>query len=87
MKPTVNRSVIYTSLGSADGKYPPEQQAAIITRVMPIGSITFRIDDPCSYAVSLAVIYPTGMFFLDPPEGVPFSEEFTRGCWSWAPRV
>lgn len=31
MKPTVGRIVHYTNLGDADGKYPPEQQAAIIT--------------------------------------------------------
>ena len=34
MKPTVGRIVHYTNLGDADGKYPPEQQAAIITKVI-----------------------------------------------------
>ena len=29
MIPTVGRIVHYTNLGDADGKYPPEQQAAI----------------------------------------------------------
>lgn len=32
-KPSVGRIVHYTNLGDKDGKYPPEQQAAIITRV------------------------------------------------------
>ncbi len=30
--PTVGRIVHYTNLGDADGKYPPEQQAAIVTK-------------------------------------------------------
>mgnify|MGYP001586074392 FL=1 len=35
MRPTVGRIVMYTNLGDADGKYPPEQQAAIITSAKP----------------------------------------------------
>lgn len=70
-KPTVGRIVHYTNLGDADGRYPPEQQAAIITRVH---------DD---VHVSLAILYATGLFFM---ERVPFSEAYARGHWSWPPR-
>jgi hypothetical protein len=31
MSPSVGRIVHYTNLGDKDGKYPPEQQAAMIT--------------------------------------------------------
>lgn len=72
MKPSVGRIVHYTSLGSADGKYPPEQQAAIITRV--------REDNKCC----LHIFYPTGNFDQD---NTPFSEAYVRGHWSWPPQV
>lgn len=72
IKPTVGRIVHYTNLGDKDGKYPPEQQAAIITRV--------RTD----YSVALHIFYPTGQFDMD---NVPYSEEYQRGHWSWPPKV
>ncbi len=68
MKPSIGRIVHYTSLGSADGKYPPEQQAAIITRVRDCDE------------VALHIFYPTGQFDMD---NVPFSEDCERGHWSW----
>ena len=34
MKPSVGRIVLYTNLGDRDGRYPPEAQAAIITKVV-----------------------------------------------------
>ena len=73
MKPTIGRIVIYTNLGDKDGKYPSEQQAAIITRV--------RHAD--SGVVALNVFYPTGQFNID---DVPFSETYERGYWSWPVR-
>lgn len=69
MKPTIGRIVHYTSLGSADGKYPPEQQAAIITRV--------RNDEG---VCCLHIFYPTGSFDQDQ---TPFSETYEKGHWSW----
>lgn len=68
----IGRIVHYTSLGSADGKYPPEQQPAIITRVR----------DPEQKTVALQVFYPTGLFLMD---HVPFSETYEKGHWSWPP--
>jgi hypothetical protein len=68
MKPTVGRIVHYTNLGDKDGRYPPEQQAAIVTRVKEDGK------------VSLHIFYPTGQFDMD---SVPFSETYERGHWSW----
>lgn len=74
MKPTVGRIVHYTNLGDKDGKYPPEQQAAIITRVR----------DEEKGLVALHIFYPTGQFDMD---SVPFSETYERGHWSWPPRA
>jgi hypothetical protein len=75
--PTVGRIVHYTNLGDRDGKYPPEIQAAIITRVHS------------ATRVALHVFYPTGQF--DMPD-VEFTEaqagtEQARGCWTWPPRT
>jgi hypothetical protein len=72
MKPTVGRVVHYTNLGDKDGRYPPEQQAAVITKV--------HDDD----SVSLFIIYATGTFFM---ERVPRSDAYERGHWTWPPRV
>jgi hypothetical protein len=74
LKPSVGRIVHYTNLGDKDGKYPPEQQAAIVTRVR----------DPEKGLVALHTFYPTGQFDMD---NVPYSEEYARGCWSWPPKV
>lgn len=72
MTPSIGRIVHYTNLGDKDGRYPPETQAAIITKV--------NEDD----TVALKIFYPTGIF--DMPR-VPFSEEPARGHWNWPPRV
>lgn len=73
MKPTIGRIVHYLSLGSGDGKFPPETQAAIITGLS-------SNDDG---RVSLKIFYKTGIFDMDQ---VPFSERPQRGHWSWPPR-
>ena len=70
--PSVGRIVHYTNLGDKDGKYPPEQQAAVITKVYS------------DTTVALFIIYKTGTFFMD---SVPYSEVYERGHWSWPPRV
>jgi hypothetical protein len=69
---TIGRSVHYTNLGDADGKYPPETQHAIITGLNEDGT------------VSLCVIYRTGFFFMPT---CPYSDEPNRGHWNWPPRV
>jgi hypothetical protein len=74
-QPTVGRIVHYTNLGDKDGRFPPEQQAAIITKVPA------RADGAA--VVSLAILYPTGMFFM---QDVPYSETYERGHWTWPPR-
>ncbi len=68
-KVTVGRIVYYTNLGDADGRYPPTQQAAIVTKVHDLIPV-----------VSLAILYPTGLFFV---QDVEFSVEYKRGHWSW----
>lgn len=83
--PSVGRVVHYTNLGDKDGRYPPEQQAAIITKVRHQGDMSsdeWQWSEP--WVVSLAILYPTGLFFM---QDVPFSAEYRRGHWSWPPRV
>ena len=72
MPASIGRIVHYTNLGDADGKYPPETQAALITGLNVNGT------------VSLKIFYRTGIF--DMPE-VEFSEEPKRGRWSWPPKA
>lgn len=83
MIPSVGRIVLYTNLGDADGKYPPEQQAAIVTKVRDLKNAESAGDER-AYAVSLTIFYETGFFYM---KDVPFSETFKRGCWTWPPRV
>lgn len=95
MRPTIGRVVMYTNLGDAQGKYPPEQQMADITKVRVKPGL--EREDPQLYTegdfmVSLKVTYETGEFYLVAgsaafPNGVPFSPEFKPGHWSWPPRV
>lgn len=85
MKPTVGRIVHYTNLGDADGKYPPETQAALITKVIPAPPLP-HLDPQLEgdYKVSLTIFYETGIFYM---KDVPFSAEPKRGHWSWPPKV
>lgn len=70
--PSVGRIVHYTNLGDADGEYPPEQQAAIITKVNPDGTC------------ALTILYPTGIFMMS---DVAYSRAYARRHWSWPPRA
>lgn len=72
--PTVGRIVHYTSHGTPGGEYLPEQRAAVVTQVHPLAT------NSTAYAVGLAVLNPTGMFFN---EFVQYAETPTPGCWSW----
>jgi hypothetical protein len=85
MKPTVGRIVHYTNLGDKDGRYPPEQQAALITKVSPRPAPTdgSNHSEETGAFVSLHVFYETGDFFM---QDVPFSSEYARGHWTWPPR-
>jgi hypothetical protein len=93
MKPTVGRVVLYTNLGDRDGKYPPEMQAALITKVVP-GAIVDEDDDPKTspendFKVSLRIFYEMGDFAM---VGVPFTDaapgsEAARGHWTWPARL
>lgn len=76
-KPTIGRIVHYTNLGDRDGKYPPEIQAAIVTRVHDDG------------AVGLHVFYPTGEFNMDRVEftDADAGSDAARGMWTWPART
>jgi hypothetical protein len=71
-KPSIGRIVAYTNLGDADGRYPPQEQAAIITGINEDGT------------VSLKIFYRTGIF--DMPS-VTFSTSPARGMWNWPERT
>jgi hypothetical protein len=83
MKPSVGRIVYYTNLGDKDGKYQPEQQAAIITGVYP-GRPAAPGHEFDSMEVDLHIFYRTGQFDM---QKVPFSGTYERGHWSWPARV
>lgn len=72
-RPTIGQIVHYTNLGDRDGKYPPEIQAAIITKVQ---------DDE---HVSLHIFYETGDFYMQAveraPDDVDAGSEAARGKW------
>ena len=88
MIPTVGRICHYTSLGDRDGKYPPEVQAAIITKVVPndalVGNPELKNAED-GYHVSIHIFYEMGDFKM---RDVPFTREpagseSARGCWCW----
>ncbi len=87
MIPTVGRIVHYTNLGDSEGKFPPEQQAAIITGVKRHDQFYPGQPPPDSkeneYKVTLHIFYKTGQFDME----APFSQEYKRGHWSWPPKV
>lgn len=83
MKPTVGRIVHYTNLGDKDGRFPPEQQAAIITGVYPAATAD-NIAQVGESHVDLHIFYRTGQFDM---KAVPFSETDERGHWSWPPKL
>lgn len=76
--PTVGRMVYYKSLGSANGKFPPANRAAIVTDVKEVtatdgsGAVTNQ--------VRLCVINPTGQFFSD-----WLDQGQETGQWDWMP--
>lgn len=85
MKPTVGRIVHYTNLGDRDGRYPPEQQAAIVTGVYPReGMAPAMAGENVEMCADLHIFYRTGQFDM---QRVPFSETYERGHWSWPPKV
>jgi hypothetical protein len=76
LKPSPGRIVWYTSLGSADNKYPPQIVPAIVTMV--------NSDGTCA----LKAFYPTGIFDM---ASVSQTEEAAgsdgaRGKWAWPAR-
>lgn len=85
MKPSVGRIVHYTNLGDKDGRYPPEQQAAIITKVLKNEAVDHETSaEECCYKVSIHIFYENGEFNM---QDVPFSCEYKRGHWSWPSKV
>lgn len=82
MKPCIGDIVHYTNLGDRDGKFPPEVQAALITKVKFNGG---DAGAPGSYTVSLHIFYPTGQFDM---HDVPFTQheagsDDARGRWTF----
>lgn len=89
MKPTVGRIVHYTSLGDRDGKYPPEVQAALVTKITPHhGERANAPSQENRFEVSLRIFYADGEFnmrdvmFTESPAGT----EDARGKWTWPSR-
>jgi hypothetical protein len=89
VKPSIGRLVHYSSLGDRDGKYPPEAQAALITRVHSRSADIAGDLEEEKYVVSLRVFFEDGDFTM---KGVLFTTakagtEEARGKWSWPERL
>lgn len=76
MKASVGRVVHYRSRGSADGVFPAECRAAIVTETFP--------EDVPEEPVSLAVLNPSGLFF---DQMIQHDEQLEPGTWHWPERV
>ena len=74
MKPRIGKPVHYRSRGSADGVFPPECRAALITRVVGPGI-------GGGYEVDLATLNPSGLYF---DQGIEYDEDMTPGTWHYA---
>ncbi len=73
MKPHIALPVHYRSRGSADGVFPPECRAALVTKVhAPVMS------GDTGYRVDLATLSPTGLHF---DMAVPYNEDMEPGTW------
>ena len=80
MKPTVGQIVHYRTRGSADGVYPPEDRAAIITAT-PETCPDLR---ELSKSVSLMVVFQTAIRF---ELSVPYDPMGLVGhSWHWPER-
>lgn len=77
MEPTVGRMVYYKARGSADGKFPKTDRAAVVTDVRsnPTTDTT-----PDEIQVRLCVMNPEGLFFTD-----WLSQGQEGGQWDWMP--
>lgn len=70
MKPSIGQTVHYVSYGTPGGEYIPQCRAAIVTEVTPVqGDDAAQADienwdEDQRYRVSLAVLNPTGLFFV-----------------------
>ena len=71
--PTVGRIVYYKARGSADGKFPKVDRAAIVTDVQDTGLENL-------YEVRLVVLNPEGIFFSG-----WLSQGQEGGQWDWMP--
>lgn len=62
--PTVGRVVHYVSYGTPGGEYPQACRAAIVTEIVPEGTIPgTAFEDVRPDTVGLCVLNPTGQFF------------------------
>lgn len=77
MKPTVGRIVYYKSRGSADGKFPSVDRAAIVTDVKTVSEVDGSNE---SFRVRVCVFNPEGIFFSD-----WLDQGGLGGNWDWMP--
>jgi len=79
VKPTVGRMVYYKARGSADGKFPKVDRAAIVTDVR-IEPSTQEQESSGKSQCRVAVINPEGLFFSD-----WLNQGQEGGQWDWMP--
>lgn len=85
---TVGRIVHYYNLGDAQGRFPSEPQAAIVTHVFALDPDRENAKENSTPDVSLVVFYANerggGQFYMP---RVPFGAAGPKpGCWTWPPR-
>lgn len=69
--------VYYKARGSADGKFPKADRAAVVTDVR---EEQFTADSPITHQVRLCVMNPEGLFFTD-----WLTQGQEGGQWDWMP--
>jgi hypothetical protein len=99
-RPRVSDRVHYLSRGSADGAYPSQCRAAIVTEVVTAEYLgTSKVEPGYDLMVGLFVMNPEGTYHLnlngggcryDPfttsTPGIPSSDQPAGGTWHWAAR-
>lgn len=80
INPTIGRIVYYKARGSADGKFPKTDRAAIITDVDLEHTFIDRDGGHMEIAVRVTVFNPEGLFFTD-----WLKQGQEGGDWDWMP--
>lgn len=99
--PSIGRMVHYVTRGSADGVYPPQCRAALITEVIPDGEgfkgrVNLQVFYPVGIHAELGVWYVDfpycplphpGADVVDMPSALDLDDRGLLGTWHWPSHV